>query len=234
VGRAEFFLGLLERHRLLDGHRWLDVGAGDAWFARQLGRRVAPEAEITCWDANYTHEDLEALRELCPANVTFHAERPTGRFDRILMLDVIEHVEDDAGFVGATVKELLSVEGVVLVSVPAHQSMWSSHDRTLRHHRRYSPDGCRRVLERSGLAVVMSGGLFTSLLPVRVTERVVARVRATPPSWAGLGTWRGGRIVTAVLTRLLVLDGRLSLALSRRGVYIPGLSFWALCRPARV
>ena len=49
------------------------------------------------------------------------------------MLDVIEHVEDDRGFVDATVGDLLSEGGIVLVSVPAYDALFSSHDRALRH-----------------------------------------------------------------------------------------------------
>ncbi len=55
------------------------------------------------------------------------------------MLDVIEHVEDDVGFVRDVVDGSLAPGGWVLVSVPAYQSLFSSHDRALKHFRRYAP-----------------------------------------------------------------------------------------------
>ena len=233
LARAEFFLRLLERRRLLeDAGDWLDAGAGDAWFATQLRERLPAEATITCWDVNYTPEDIQALRELDAENVTYVAERPAGRFDRILLLDVIEHVEDDVGFVAGTVRDLLRDDGLVLVSVPAYQSLWSSHDRTLQHHRRYSPAGCRGLLERAGLAVLANGGLFFSLLPVRIGGLLIERVRPVRSASEGIGSWSGGRVVTTAITRVLSADGRFSLALSERGVFAPGLSYWALCRPS--
>jgi hypothetical protein len=234
VARAEFFLRLLRREGLLqqNGH-WLDAGAGDAWFAGQLRRQLPAEATITCWDINYRPEDIEALSASTAQGMSVVAERPKERFDRVLMLDVIEHVEDDADFVAGAVSDLLADGGMMLLSVPAYQRLFSSHDRVLRHFRRYSPAACRRVLQRAGLEVVVHGGLFLSLLPVRVAQ--VLRERVRPPSSlpSGIGDWRGGGAVTTALTRALVTDGRLSLLLGERGLVVPGLSYWALCRAAR-
>ena len=160
VARAEFFLALLQRQGLLaKSADWLDAGAGDAWFAMQLRRLLPVSATITCWDINYTPDDIRSLEEVGAAEGTrFVADRPTTPFDTILMLDVIEHVADDVGFVSATVGDLLRFDGFVLASVPAYQSLFSSHDRALHHFRRYSPTECRRVLERAGLTVVSRRG----------------------------------------------------------------------------
>jgi 2-polyprenyl-3-methyl-5-hydroxy-6-metoxy-1,4-benzoquinol methylase len=231
LARADFFLALLQRHDLLDGEAdWLDGGAGDAWFARQLRDRLSTDATVTCWDANYTREEIQVLREHDAENLTYVIERPTGRFDRILMLDLLEHVEDDAKFVTAAVDDLLRDDGILLVSVPAYQSLWSSHDDASRHRRRYSPPACRRLLEAAALVVVSSGGLFASLIPVRTGERLIERARPATSAASGIGGWSGGHVLTSALTRTLSADGRLSLALSERGVPLPGLSFWAFCR----
>ena len=42
--RADFFERLLADHDLLDARRWLDVGAGDAWFATELVGRLPVDA----------------------------------------------------------------------------------------------------------------------------------------------------------------------------------------------
>jgi hypothetical protein len=208
---------------------WLDVGSGDAWFGTELRRLLPRAAELTCWDINYTPEDLATAAESASEGMTLVAERPTGRFDRILMLDVIEHVEHDAEFVESTVGDLLTDGGIALISVPAYQSLFSSHDRILRHHRRYSPADCRRLLEKSGLAVIADGGLFHSLLPVRAGQIVLERVRPVKSLSTGIGDWQGGKISTRVLTRGLIIETKLSLSLGLHGLSLPGLSYWALC-----
>jgi SAM-dependent methyltransferase len=231
LARAEFFLRLLDTHDVLAGDcKWLDAGAGDGWFARQLRRLLPARATITCWDVNYTKEDVETLgADGSRDGLAFVVAQPTERFDRVLMLDVLEHVDDDVGFLRAIVDDLLTDNGVVLVSVPAYPSLSGSHDRAMRHRRRYSHGACRRLLEQTGLAVVSNGGLFSSLLPVRAGQVLFERVRASASS-GGVGSWRHGRLVTDPITRMLALDGRVSLALSRHGLSAPGLSYWALCR----
>jgi 2-polyprenyl-3-methyl-5-hydroxy-6-metoxy-1,4-benzoquinol methylase len=89
VARADFFLGVLRQSTVLASARsWLDVGAGDAWFASQLRKRVSDGSRLVCWDVNYpadyVSEDLSGLE--------LTADQPQGLFDAILMLDVIEHV----------------------------------------------------------------------------------------------------------------------------------------------
>jgi hypothetical protein len=227
VARAEFFLRLLSRRGLLDtGTNWLDVGAGDAWFAGQLRRLLSPAANLTCWDINYSQKDLATRGE---EGMIFVADRPTDRFDRVIMLDVIEHVDEDVDFVHGIVNDLLAEDAVVLVSVPANPALFSSHDRTLSHCRRYSPGECRRLLQGSGLSVIAEGGLFHSLLPLRVGQVLLERIRPPRSPSDGIGNWQAGAATTRAITRALITDGRLSLALSQRGISLPGLSYWALC-----
>ncbi len=231
VARAEFFLQLLaSRGGFEAGNEWLDVGSGDAWFARQLRRLLPRGSNLTCWDINYTSEDLATADESESDGITLVAERPEARFDRILMLDVIEHVEDDAKFVTSIVDDLLVGGGIALVSVPAYPTLFSSHDRTLRHYRRYSPAACRRVLEQSGQAVLTDGGLFHTLLPVRVGQVLLERVRPVKSLSTGIGDWQGGKMAARALTRALIKDAQLSLWLNERRRSLPGLSYWALCR----
>jgi hypothetical protein len=228
VARAEFFLRLLRRRALLEtGQDWLDVGAGDAWFASQLRRFLPAAATLTCWDINYSPEDLASKEGL--EGIKLVADRPSGRFDRVLMLDVVEHVEDDVGFIGGIARDLLAEDAVVLVSVPAYQALFSSHDKTLHHYRRYSPGQCRRLLEGAGLDVLSEGGLFHSLIPVRLGQLLMERVRPVKSLSTGIGAWQGGTATTKAITRALITDAKLSLLLSSRGISLPGLSYWALC-----
>ena len=128
------------------------------------------------------------------------------------------------------VKDMLGEGGYVLVSVPSYPSLYSVQDRAFRHFRRYSPRGCRALLERSGLSVLAAGGLFSSLLPIRLAQLVVWRARGSDTSGQGIGDWQHGELVTRALTAALAADGRLSAAAGRRGRTLPGLSYWALCR----
>jgi hypothetical protein len=153
----------------------------------------------------------------------------TRRFDLILLCDVIEHVADDVGLLCELRDAHLAPDGLVLVTAPAFQGLFSEHDRFLRHRRRYSLTDLRRALAAAGLTVVEDGYLFASLLPARLLATIADRTgRSAQPR--GIGAWRGGALLTGAVTAALRLDNALLLAARRCGITLPGLSAWALCR----
>jgi SAM-dependent methyltransferase len=235
VARAAFFARVLVDAGLLAQPRAvLDVGSGDGYLARTLLARMAPGSQVACLDAHYTDDDLRRLADPPVAGLSFVREPPDRRFDLLLMLDVIEHVEDDRAFLGGLLAQTLAPGGLVLVSVPAWQGLYSAHDTALRHYRRYSPTACIALLADEGLVPIRSGGLFHSLLLPRLVsvacEAVLRRFGKEPAVPSNLGDWRGGRFVSTILERALALDNALTHALVKRGIGLPGLSVWALCR----
>ena len=225
--RSRFFRSLIARH-VGDGspRRILDVGAGDGWFAGELSQEMTDGSEIVCWDINYRSADLDAD---LPAGVIRTADEPDGTFDLALLLDVIEHVPDDAAFLDTSVLPHLTERSLVIVSVPAYQRLFSSHDDALAHHRRYSPRRLRAVLEPR-FEILARGGLFASLLPLRAAS--VAREKvAGPPDSHGIGDWNAGTGVTRAVAAMLAADAGAGRWLAHRGVPTPGLSTWAVCRP---
>jgi SAM-dependent methyltransferase len=74
------------------------------------------------------------------------------QYDLVLMLDVLEHIEDDAMALGR-VRQLLKPGGQAILTVPALQSLWSVHDVINLHYRRYDKRGLKRLLEDSGFTV---------------------------------------------------------------------------------
>ena len=173
LARRDFFFALLRRFDLADAREILDVGSGDAWFARSLAQELGEAVHVTAWDAYYSADDLAQAAD----SVTLTSVQPAARCDGVMMLDVIEHVPDDLDFVSSIVERNVADEGWVLVSVPAYQLLYTSHDRQLRHYRRYSPRRCRNLLRASGLDLVAEGGVFHSLLLVRFAQAVAAGAR---------------------------------------------------------
>lgn len=234
LARGDFVLELARRVTEANRPtRWLDVGSGDGWLATLVAGQLPEGSEVRCWDTNYTAADLDELRGAAPASLTFSAEPPDGTFDVISMLDVIEHVEDDERFVRGVLDGHARVGTSVIVTVPAHQRLFSEHDVALRHFRRYSPRGARDLLERCDLEVLTEGGLFAALLPLRALQVALERVRGgrsegEPAS--DLGEWRGGAALTGAVRRILAFDSRAGMALARHGVRWPGLSYWAVSR----
>jgi len=234
VARARFF-GKIVADAIPAGApaRVLDVGAGDGYLARSLLGGIPVGSSVACVDSNYTDAELQRFASPPTLGLTFSRTRPAGRFDVILLLDVIEHIADDRAFLDEILGGSLDRNGLVVVSVPAWDLLYGQHDLALKHFRRYQPGQCRALLQAAGLHIVREGGLFHSLLLPRILQRIgeaarSARRAAHRP--ANLGEWRAGAFLSSVVTRALDLDTRLSAQLARFGYALPGLSYWAVAR----
>jgi trans-aconitate methyltransferase len=211
----------------------LDYGCGDAYAGRTLLDRLSASTLVGV-DLHLTDEQSRAFgggddRVQLTNDPTVLEGR---RFDLVLLCDVIEHVADDVSLLGLAGKHL-APNGVLMVTVPAFQSLFTEHDRFLKHFRRYSRGALEGSIGLAGLELQASGYLFASLLPSRATSKVIELVRGAR-SLDGLGDWSGGAALTRALTAVLDADNKMLLALSRRGLKLPGLSAWALCRRGRV
>lgn len=209
---------------LRDGISVLDEGCGDGFLVRNLTSPLRAQ-RIAAVDVNLSPEQLDSLHRL-PGRIEYLASNPQGEFDLVLLLDVLEHVEDDASFLGALAGNSLAGGGKVVITVPAFQSLYSSHDSFLGHHRRYTLRQLEEVARLAGLAVQASGYLFCSLL---LPKLLLFKLPRRPVVDQGIGSWRFGRVVTSLVERVLNLDNALLLAAAQLGVKVPGLSAWALC-----
>ena len=96
-------------------------------------------------------------------------------FDLIVLLDVLEHIEDDTQSL-ATIRTLMSDKALILITVPAYQWLWSEHD-TLHHHvRRYSKKTLKEKLNVSGFRVKYISYFNTLLFPFALVERMKQRI----------------------------------------------------------
>lgn len=230
VARSRFFRHLITDHRRLDRcSRVLDIGAGDGWLAGELRSDLGTESEIVCWDVNYSADDLGAR---LPPGLHRTIDPPSGTFDLVLLLDVLEHIVDDAGFLDDAVLPRLHPRSVLIVSAPAHPILFSAHDQALGHERRYPPRALQRLLAMR-FEIVERGGLFASLLPLRLAEAMLERAGRAGRT-AGIGGWQRGPTVSAALTRLLEADASAGRWMARHGLAAPGLSTWVVCRPAGI
>src|SRR5262249_42972179 len=97
---------------------------------------------------------------------------PDARFDVITALDVIEHLDDDAG-AAREIARVLKPGGILVASVPAYRFLWSGHDIALHHRRRYQMSEMTGLLRSAGLAIEKSTYLLTALFPLAAAQRLL-------------------------------------------------------------
>ena len=89
-----------------------------------------------------------------------------GGFDLITMLDVLEHVPDEVEIL-KTLGSWLVPGGVLLLTVPAYEALWSGEDYVSDHLRRYTAPSLRQTLNRAGCGVARMTYFNTLLLPLQ-------------------------------------------------------------------
>jgi SAM-dependent methyltransferase len=224
TARLKAISSILRPH-LFDGIKVLDVGCGDGFISRELFSHLHSK-EITAVDIHLSAEQLLKFNN-SSGGILYFREFPENRiFDLVLLLDVLEHVEEDVSFLSNVVKRYLSKGKKILLTVPAFQSIFGSHDVNLGHYRRYSLKEIEAIAGSSGLKIISSGYLFSSLL---LPKYILCTVLKIDRYTGGVGHWDGGRLVSGIWESLLNLDNSLLISLSRFGIRIPGLTGWVLC-----
>jgi len=200
--------------------RVLEVGAGLGGTTVHL--RTGSQTEWVCLepDASLAKElstTLAANISPVPTRVVVgdvSALDSTERFDCILYIDVLEHIEDDVGEL-ARAGRLLAKGGALVVLCPAFQLLFSAMDTALGHFRRYTSGTLSAVfpsaLRRQEVFYLDSLGMIASL-----TNKFVLRQSA--PGEGQVKFWDGFIIpVSRVLDQVVnYAAGRSVIAVYRK------------------
>ena len=239
TARIDVVRALIRRTIPLEPHASvIDVGCGDTFVVEQLSAD-RPDARFFAVDTAFTPELIARYRERVanpsilplPAleDVPLAGDQPASL---VLLMDVIEHIRDDRAFLSELVeRSWVGPDTRFLITVPAYQSLFCSHDTFLGHHRRYSNAQLRASAESAGLMVLDIGYFFFSLLPIRVLQVLKERLGGGEPEQpsSGLVGWQGGASRAAFLHRLLLLDAAVAMRLRALGIRLTGLSNYAIC-----
>ncbi|MCM8594550.1 bifunctional 2-polyprenyl-6-hydroxyphenol methylase/3-demethylubiquinol 3-O-methyltransferase UbiG [Accumulibacter sp.] len=150
----------------------IDVGAGSGFFSRYLLCHTSAR-EAWCIDTSYTREEDDREGE---KPIHFRRVAKDICADLVLVMDVLEHVDDDVALLRAYVNRVPPGARFV-VSVPAFQFLWSGHDVFLGHRRRYRLRQIEEVVSRAGLTVRRGVYYFGAVLPMGAVLRLLDRWR---------------------------------------------------------
>jgi SAM-dependent methyltransferase len=163
--------GLVRTH---PAPRILDVGCGAGLFFDAL----EPLGHVEGVESN---ADAVARSGRWRERITTGPLADSGpRFDVVLLLDVIEHVANPTPLL-QTVARRLTPRGAVVITVPAFQALWTSHDVLNQHARRYSRRALRQLLEGQGFTVRSLRYFFPSLVLIKGMVRVKEAVTTATP-----------------------------------------------------
>jgi 2-polyprenyl-3-methyl-5-hydroxy-6-metoxy-1,4-benzoquinol methylase len=202
--REELIIEFLRREQPPKGWKTiLDVGCGDGLFFRELQRFGDVEG-------------IEPVAEVITPNNSFKQRIYIGSFDEsfqprkryllILMLDVLEHVEAPIAALHHALS-LLEPDGFLLITVPAFQLLWTSHDELNHHYARYTKASFHCVAEKAGIEILQERYLFAWVFLAKLAARVKECLLGSRPTIP--------RVPPSGLNRLLYCVSRLEEKLLR-------------------
>jgi SAM-dependent methyltransferase len=226
LSRAQCIFNLIRQKKL---KCFADIGAGDRFFAKKLS--TIDGSTIYAVDSEYDDETAYINDIICLNHIS---KLPKKNFDGLILMDVLEHIEDDDAFLKEALDKLVA-DGVLFITVPAMQFLFSSHDRFLGHYRRYSRTRLLALLDKNGLEVEQCFyfymGLFFFRLVFLVKDRLIPDKKQV-----GVGMWQFSEkhLVTQCIVRFLNMDFLIGSFLGKHNIYLPGLSLVAVCRKKEV
>lgn len=176
--KGAFVSGALRRHRQPGPTPLLvDVGAGAGGVTAILGW---PPDRLAVVEGSEELVRVARGRHGLPAAVGSTTELcfRSGSVGVVTMLDVVEHLDDPEKALREAHRALTD-SGQLVITVPAHQWLWSSADEILGHVRRYTRPALRSQLRAAGFEPVVLTHVFTWLVaPVWVRRRMATTTDA--------------------------------------------------------
>ena len=163
----------------------VDVGCGTGANIAALSSRfeclgIDPSAEAVA----LARERFPEVRFLCgqaPADLGDWCTRA----NLFLLTDVLEHVADDF-YLFSELAAAARPGAIFLVTVPADMALWSRHDETHGHYRRYDRGRLARLWEGLPLRPLLLSHYFARIDPLVRIARALSRRRGW--TWGAAGT----------------------------------------------
>ena len=152
----------------------VDLGSGSGGVTAMLGW---PPEETVVVDGSPDLIRLATARHALEGVVADLSDvpLPDGHAAVVCLLDVIEHLPDPRAALREA-RRLLKPGGRLVVTVPAHPTLWSAADVALGHVKRYTRPDLRGLLVSEGFVVRSLSHIFSWLaLPVWLKRKVLHR-----------------------------------------------------------
>jgi SAM-dependent methyltransferase len=189
--------------------RVLEAGCGTGGnlaMLAEFGRLEAFEADEEARRLARAKSHLEIHPGTLPDDIPV-----TGCFDVIALFDVLEHIERDVDSLAALAR-LLSPSGRLYMTVPALPWLWSRHDETHHHHRRYTRGTLIERLRRAGLTPIRITYFNSLLFPAIAAWRLIRkRVHTASAPEDSMPPALVNRLLTWIFASESLLIGRVPL-----------------------
>lgn len=179
------------------GQSVIDIGCG-------VGSTLtAFHPQYACIGYDPSPDAIEFARAAHPqfdlhVGTSVEAQVAIGKVDVVLLNDVIEHVEDDRALLAGVVDQM-KPGAMLVITVPADMKLWSPHDVSMGHFRRYDVAMLEHSVAGLPLQPVFTSHFMSRLYPIVRVVRAVSRLRGRAAGVSGIDLSYPPRPANAVL-----------------------------------
>lgn len=143
----------------------IDIGGGNGFTTNYLQKKGAETILLEPAPGACKNAKKRGLKNIV-CGILSDDDVSDGSIPQAMLLDVLEHIEDDESFLKLLNKKMED-GGKVLITVPASKSLWSSEDDRAGHFRRYDRKRLRALAEKCGFSVKYENYFFEfAFLPI--------------------------------------------------------------------
>lgn len=154
---------------------FFDIGGGNGFVAKGLQESGVKVVLVEPGHQGALNAKRRNIKKVVCATLE-DAQFNKSSIESMGMFDVVEHIQDDIGFL-KDAHSYLEKGGYIYITVPAYKFLWSKEDDFAGHYRRYSLSQLETLVNKCGFDVVYSTYIFSILpLPVFLSRTIPTKL----------------------------------------------------------
>ena len=186
----------------VEPQNYMEIGCGTGWVLQAVAK-AHPKIRLVATE--FFAEGFRHVEQRVPQAELVRMDARTipyrDEFDAIGMFDVIEHIADDETVL-QHIFNALEPGGLLLLTVPQHQWLWTHYDTLAHHERRYSRKVLVERVERAGFTIVHTTSFVSLLLPLMVVQRFLVGLKRKEDYQVD-GELNVGKTINAILGSIM-------------------------------
>ncbi len=160
---------------------FFDIGGGNGFVSKGLQDAGVEVVLIEPGPVGAINAKRRNIKNVVCATLQDAAFKKSS-LDVVGLFDVVEHIENDAVFLGDVYK-YMKPDGYIYITVPAFNTLWSNEDTEAGHYRRYSLNQIKELLMQSGFSIVYATYIFSILpIPIFISRTIPSKLKTNQKS----------------------------------------------------
>lgn len=147
-----------------------DIGSGKGNFGKRL--ETISNFSVDRFDVDQKNNIFKSRGKFYLHDITIKNKKFKNKYDIIFLLDVLEHIEDDASFI-KDCKYYLKKNGILIFNVPSIPQLFSKYDVAVGHIRRYNIFMLSKIMKKNNFKIVKIHYWGFMLVPVLFVRTMI-------------------------------------------------------------